>query len=69
FFTYLEEACNVLAKESKRLSKTEREAGNDVLAKELKSKSTIAKHLGVCFSDRTFQRFLSGNNKPVTNTI
>lgn len=69
FFTYLEEACNVLAKESKGLSKTERDAGNNILAKELKSKSTIAKHLGVCFSDRTFQRFLSGDNKPVTNTI
>ncbi|MEZ8558400.1 protein DpdH [Vibrio cyclitrophicus] len=69
FFTYLEEACNVLAKKYKGLSKTEREEGEDVLAKELKSKSTIAKHLGVCFSDRTFQRFLSGDNKPVTNTI
>ncbi|PMG26834.1 protein DpdH [Vibrio splendidus] len=69
FFTYLEEACNVLAKKYKGLSKTEREAGEDVLAKELKSKSTIAKHLGVCFSDRTFQLFLSGDNKPVTNTI
>lgn len=69
FFTYLEEACNVLAKESKELSKAERDAGNDVLAKELKSKSTIAKHLGVCFSDRTFQHLMSGDNKPLTNTI
>lgn len=69
FFTYLEDACRHISQAAKVEAKNHKKQGDERGFKQFKEKSTVAKHLGVCFSDPKFQELFIGEGKPITNTI